>query len=81
MCLFLSQWVYGAYEKKLWGARVAQSVKRLTLGFDSGHDLTVVGWSPLLGSALTVWNLLRILSLLLSPHPQCALSLSQKKKN
>ena len=29
-----------------WGAWVAQSVKRLTLGFGSGHDLTVCGVEP-----------------------------------
>ena len=34
------------------GAWVAQSVKQQVLGFDSGHDLGVVGSSPTLGSAL-----------------------------
>ena len=29
-----------------WGAWVGQSVKLLTLGFGSGHDLTVMGSSP-----------------------------------
>ena len=50
----------GKYGKiKKWhrnrGAWVAQSVERLTLGFGSGHDLTVlVSLSPVAGSALTV---------------------------
>ena len=35
------------------GAGVAQSVKCPTLGFDSGPDLMVAGWSPALGSALS----------------------------
>ena len=35
------------------GAWGAQSVKRPTLGFGSGHDLTVVGSSPMSGSVLT----------------------------
>ena len=34
------------------GAWVAQSVKHLTLDFNSGHDLGVVGSSPMLGSML-----------------------------
>ena len=28
---------------------MAQSVKRLTLGFSSGHDLTVHGFEPYVG--------------------------------
>jgi len=32
---------------------VAQSVGRLTLGFGSGHDLRVLGLSPMSGSALS----------------------------
>ena len=36
------------------GARVAQSVKNLTPDFGSGHDLRVVGPSPVPGSALGV---------------------------
>ena len=35
------------------GAWVAPSVGCLTLGFCSGHDLRVVGWSPVSGSVLT----------------------------
>jgi len=33
---------------------VAQSVKRLTLGFDSGRDLGVVGSGPASGSVLGI---------------------------
>ena len=36
------------------GAWVAQLVKRPTLDFGSGHDLTVVQWSPMSGSVLNV---------------------------
>lgn len=35
------------------GAWVAPSVGHLTRGFGSGHDLRVVGWSPLAGTALS----------------------------
>ena len=57
---------------------MAQSVKRLTLGFSSGHDLTVHEFEPHVGSTLTVWNLLGSLSpsLLAPPLLICALSLS-----
>ena len=48
------------------GVGWAQSVKCLTLDFGSGRDLTVVGSSPTLGSALTVWSLLGVYSLSLS---------------
>ena len=36
------------------GAWVAQSVKHPTLGFRSGHDLTVCEFKPDIGSVLTV---------------------------
>ena len=40
---------------KGWGTWVAQMVKTLTLGFESGHDIRVVRWSPVAeGSALGV---------------------------
>ena len=62
-------------------------VKLLTLDFGSGHDLTVGEIKSVLGSELTVWSLLGILSLSLSlslcpPPYSCTyvLSLSQKKK-
>ena len=52
--------------------------------FGSGHDLVglwfvgLVGLSPALGSALTVWSLRGILSLPVSlPLSTCSLSLSQ----
>ena len=41
---------------------MAQSVKHLTLDFDSGHDLPVIGSSLTWGSTLTVQSLLGILS-------------------
>ena len=58
---------------------VDQSVKRLTLGFSSGHDPRLMGLSP-------AWSLLGILSLPLPlPHLRAcsrslALSLSLKKR-
>lgn len=33
-------------KERVGGARVAQSVKGPTLGFGSGRDLRVMGWSP-----------------------------------
>lgn len=35
------------------GAWGAQSVKQPTLDFTSGHDLSVLGWSPMSGSTLS----------------------------
>ena len=35
------------------GAWVAESVKHPTLGFSLGHDLVVMGLSPVSGSALS----------------------------
>ena len=55
------------------GAWVAQSVKPPTLGFGSGHDLTVCEIKSFMGSALTVQILLGILSFSLS----CTHSLSK----
>ena len=46
-----------------WGTWMVQSVKCLTLDFGSGHDLTIVGLSPALGSALSMepaWNSLSL---------------------
>ena len=63
--------------RRCWGPRGAQSVKPPTLDFSSGHDLTIVGWSPTLGPALTVWSLLGILSLPLSLPLPSSLSLSK----
>ena len=53
----------------LWGTWVAQSLKRLTLDFGSGHDLRVREIEPLLGSMLTARRLLGILSLPFAPAP------------
>lgn len=36
------------------GVGGAHLVEHLTLDFGSGHDLTVLGWSPVVGSALSV---------------------------
>ena len=41
----------------------AQSLKRGTLDLGSGRDLTVREFEPLMGSALTAWSPLGILSL------------------
>ena len=61
---------------KNWYTWVAQSIKCLTLDFSSGHDFTVSEMSLTLGSALTVWSLLGILSLSLS----LSLSINIEKK-
>ena len=61
------------------GTWVAQSVKRLTLGFGSGHDLMVRGFKPHTGSVLTTQSLLGILFLPLSLPFPCLLSVSQNK--
>jgi len=52
-------------DKAGWGAWVAQSVKRLTLGFSSSHGLAVLGSSPLSRAPCSVGSLLED-SL---PHP------------
>ena len=64
------------FKSKLWGAWVAQSVMRLTLGLGSGHDLMVCRFESCIGlcvdSAEPAWGSLSLslsLSLLLSlPH-------------
>ena len=60
---------------------MAQLVKRLTLDFSSGHDLTVwfVSLSPMSGSVLTMQSLLGNLSLpsLSLPFPTCLHALSK----
>ena len=59
---------------------MAQWVKRLTLDFGSGCDLTVVGLSPVLDPVLSVepaWDSLSA-SLFLSAPPLHVLSLSLK---
>ena len=62
----------------LSGNWVAQSVKRLTLGFGSGHDLTVHEFEPCVGSALTSVEPAWDFSLLLSLPLPSLLSLSFK---
>ena len=60
-----------------WGFWAAQSVKRLSLDFISGHDPMVMGSSPVSGSVLTALSLLGIVSLLsLGPSLVVSLSLS-----
>ena len=63
------------------GTWAAQSVKRLTLDFGSGHDLTVCKTKPHVRLMLSAQRLLVILSLplSLSAPPVCALSLFQNK--
>ena len=61
------------------GVWVAQSVKRLTLGFGSSHDCTVREFEPHVGLHAVAWSLLPILCLplsLLLPHSY-SLSLSK----
>ena len=59
------------------GAWVARSVLSPTLDFGSGHDLTVCGTEPHVGSVLTARGLLGLLSL---PHPHSCTLLLQKQK-
>ena len=62
--------------RTLWGAWVSQSVKPLTLGFSSGHDLPVRGLRPNVGlctdSAEPAWD-----SLPLSAPALCACTLTK----
>ena len=55
-------------------------VQHPTLGFDSGHDLVVCDIKPHVGSALTAWSLLGILSSSLSAPPLFSLSKINKLK-
>ena len=61
-----------------WWAWVAQSVKRLTLGFGSGHDLTICGIEPCVrlctDSSEPAWDSL-FPSLCLCPSPMLDRSL------
>ena len=61
---------------EICGVWVAQSVKCPTLGFSSGHDLTLMRSSPTSGSALAGRSLLGVLSSSLSPPPTLIVSLS-----
>ena len=63
------------FNKCLWGTWVAQSIKPLTLGIGTGHDLRVIGLSPK-GSTVS-GSMLSMESSCLSPFapsPTCALS-------
>ena len=66
---------------KFRGAWVAQSVKRPTLGFGSGRDLTVRGIEPHVGLCADIaepaWE--PLLSLFAPPRRVCVLCLSQNK--
>ena len=62
----------------MWGVRVAQWVKCLTLGFRSGHDLRPVGASPTSGSLLHEDSDSLCLSVSL-PSPPHSCTLSKKK--
>ena len=61
------------------GAWVAQSLKHLTLGFSSGHDLMVHEFEPHIGfcadSVEPAWD---SLSPSLCPSPTCTVSVSLK---
>ena len=64
---------------KRWGTWVAQSVKRPTLDFGSGNDLTICEFEPHMGlqadSAESAWDSLSLfLSLSLSLPLPCSLS-------
>ena len=63
------------------GTWVAQSVEHATLDFGSGHDLGVLGSSPMWGSVLSGESASGF-SLFSAPPPTCvhALSLSQINK-
>ena len=65
------------------GAWVAQSVEHLTLGFNSGHDVTVHKFEPHVrlhaDSAEAAWDSVSLsLSSSLCPSPTCAVSVSLK---
>ena len=64
-----------------WGTWVAQLVKHPTLGFSSGHDLTVCGFEPQVGlCAISAdWDS-HFLPLSLHPLPALSLSLSLSLK-
>ena len=62
-----------------WGAWVVQSIKRLTLDFGSGHDLTDHEFKPRVGfTAVDTEPALDPLSPSLSAPPALAFSLGNK---
>ena len=71
--------------KKIYfrGSGVARSVKRRTLDFGSGHDLTVLwvsapSWALCNDGVEPAWDSPSPLSLSLCPSPPCAFSVSLK---
>ena len=60
-------------------AWMALSVERATLYFGSGHDLTVRGFEPHIGSVLSAQSLLGILVSSLCSSPARALPLKVNK--
>ena len=68
------------FHLNLRGTWVAQSVKRPTIGFSSGHDLTFLEFEPHIGlhadSAESAWD---SLSVSLSAPPLLSLSVSLSK--
>ena len=65
---------------KLWDARVAQSVKRLTIDFISGHDLAVHETDPHVGLYVVSLGFSLSPSLPL-PSPNCTPSFKINKIN
>ena len=63
-----------------WGAWVTQSVERLTLDFDSGHDLTVHGIEPRFALHAEHGTCLKD-SRFPSAPPPCSCSVSLKNKS
>ena len=95
-CSLVSVQQHCVFKKHIpWGTCVAQSVKRLTLDFGSGHDLTVCEFEPCIGlcadSAEPGWDslspslsgpplLVLVFSLYLSLSPPKVSNLKKKKK-
>ena len=73
----------GGRKRNQRGAWVAQPVKRLTLGFGSGHDLTVHEFKPRIGlhadSVEPAWDSLSV-SLSLPPPPTFKINKFKKRK-
>ena len=58
-----------AGSESLWDACGAQSVKCLSLDFSLGHDLRVVGLSPVLSPPLGSYSARNLLQILSFPLP------------
>ena len=87
LCCYITVWPWRSHLRSVafskskggcWGARGAQSVEHRTLGFSSGHDLTVCEFESCVGlcadGADPAWD---SLSLSLCPTPARTLSLSK----